>query len=417
MEEFLSRNAIPYERRDATAPDNRGYVQEHGAVPLLCIGDSVIPGRAIADVKAALASAGLLAEEREAPSSRPTPSESTSPTELGAGDVLLVASFLEDALCFHDVTSGRLLGDPPARLPVGSQPMSLALDPTSGVVCVAGYGSGSATFVDAARLSYLHGSLSSSMQPAGTQPSDVIYDSKRRRFLLSPWGEDSLVAFDSRTGRPTGGTLERSRIHVGASPVALALDPALDRLFVRTAAGIVALAAESGAPLFGDLEHSTIPAGEGRSLALDTEAHVLYTPDRGDRVARIDTAYQGDPNKAVLSGFAADPVPFMLLRASTQRLLMVSCLGSRRIVIFDEKSDSYLNGTLEASVLEVGAGARGLALDPSEEVLYVSCFEDDRLLRFDLSAVRSSRHAGAADEVTAAEAGRGPRGCIFLPRA
>jgi hypothetical protein len=187
---------------------------------------------------------------------------------------------------------------------------------------------------------------------------------------------DHVVVFAADTG-------ERSShvVQMGPMPTAMAIDPDLGRIFVRTVDKVVTLDAETLEPATEGSEVGQ-PLISGRTLALDTRRRYLYTPMDETHIAVTDAAHPGGAVRSPVSNpIETARVPSRMLFDDLHDPVFVSCVGDRVL-----QAISAVTGALLAST-STGGGARGLALSPNGLTLDVTCLEDSASLRISCSGV------------------------------
>ncbi|RMD82951.1 MAG: hypothetical protein D6815_07865, partial [Candidatus Dadabacteria bacterium] len=176
-------------------------------------------------------------------------------------------------------------------------------------------------------------------------------------------GGDSVTIFDEGDANADylNGTLANSSFAVGAGPVALAANAAMNRLYVvnRDDGTVTCLDGRTGDYASGDLLGSTITVGGTPvAVALNSPRDILYVVNQGDDSV---TLLDGADGSYLYGSFAASTVPVGLQPSAVElspdgTVAYVTNFGDDTITYLDGATGAYLYGTLAASTFATGAG-------------------------------------------------------------
>ena len=151
-------------------------------------------------------------------------------------------------------------------LPVGRHAWALTLDDVTGSVYV--------TRIEDADLAVVNShSSGASILPAGVIPCAIAADSKASRLYVANYGDNTVTAIDSSTGRAI------ATIPVGEHPKAIAFDPTRNLVYVANTSGgtVTVIDAEKNAAM------ATLPAGKKPyALAVVPGSNSLYVANEAD---------------------------------------------------------------------------------------------------------------------------------------
>lgn len=151
-------------------------------------------------------------------------------------------------------------------IPVGSEPIAIAFDPTTGEGFAANWGSD-----DVSVFQTQSGQVNERI-PVGTGPDAIVYDNRSGDLYVANNGSSNLTVIDGRTNQVTGS------LRVGACPTALAYDWTQDALFVTSACSN---SLETIDPQTGSVS-GTVPTGDFPcGLALDPADRALFVANGG----------------------------------------------------------------------------------------------------------------------------------------
>ena len=118
-----------------------------------------------------------------------------------------------------DLVAVPAAAGPSVSIPVGYQPDGVEVNPASGIVYVANFGSSTLSLVDGP------GNVEIAAVPAGGEPSMVVRHPLTHKVYVTNHGAHTVGVYDG-----TSGALLRT-IPVGGGPYGLALDPVRERLY------------------------------------------------------------------------------------------------------------------------------------------------------------------------------------------
>jgi DNA-binding beta-propeller fold protein YncE len=417
---FLERHGVPFTIRWLSEPEVLSWITARdlagrapGGPPWVVIGDDAVGGYTPDAIGAMLVGAGHTLDDA-GPAT--TGDESAVASSLPAA-ALWVANLEEGSVGFVDAGRATHLGSVP--LGEGAAPMGIGFDPETDIAVVSDFALHRVVVLDRARGGFRGGDLANSWLVAPEAPGDVALDSRRHRFYIPSNTGESLLVLDSTDGSYLGGTYDTAVFPIGRTSNAIAFDPVLDRIFVRSGEGIIAIDAESFS-VVGRVDASDAdPIGFGRDLKVDPVNHVLYVPGygttkSGDEYHHVvcfdarDGSYAfGDAASSVVPTAAA---PWTVLTDPDTRLLFVSCMGSESVHAFDADRGRPATDGVQPAV-EVGPAARAMALRPHDHTLCVSSFDGGYVTMVD-SRTNTYRWHGRSRST--ADAGVGPRGMAFV---
>jgi DNA-binding beta-propeller fold protein YncE len=387
VKQYLTGAGVPFEVRWLSDAVNLAWVHAWVArdparttsAPFLVVGDKVIQGYDPARLDAALRDAGF---DPDAVVSNAGRSNEQSPAPTAAW---WVTDFEEGCVRFLSAAGEALTAS--FALGAGSMPIAVAHDPMSDTVAVSDFAGDRIVLFDRRTGSPVNGEVATSSLTVPRQPADIVVDPRRGWFYVACAEGGAVVAIDAHTRDYAGGARESATTATGgATTGSLALDPDLDRVFVRRLADVVAIDLESGATL------SAIPAGMGRNVAVDAATHTLYVPNMEGNDHRL--AYHDARTGAYVSGDAASSVvvtpdaPFGLAIDAGTRSVFLTSLGPGLLSAFDADRPRRHP---DAEELPVPGAARSLAIDMMEHVLAVSRYQDGAVTFVDTSS-RRYRH-------------------------
>ena len=192
------------------------------------------------------------------------------------------------------------------HLPYGAAPSALALDAKNHTVYVADAENGGVEMINAATCSAAHkAGCAATPKRVGlglTAPSAVAVDTSRHgdAVYVADSGDQHVLIFSgvACNATKTGGCAKTRRVWVGGAPVAIAVDPAADTVYVANVSGdsvstlnrtvCSTLRASCAAhPHAVRLGGGTAP----EALLVDNSEHTLYVADSGtNAVSVLDTA-------------------------------------------------------------------------------------------------------------------------------
>jgi YVTN family beta-propeller protein len=287
------------------------------------------------------------------------------------------------------------------RVPVGPEPVSVAVNTANGTAYVANAGNGTVSVIDA------HTDAVVATVPIGGRPYSIAADATTGKVYATHTFDDKLTVLDGATNTvtnlKTGGedliainaktgaiyllgyggeikvldtaTQKITHRDVGRHAWALTLDDATGTVYVTRIedADLAAVTNDSSAPTI--LPAGAIPC----AIAVNSKANKLYVANNGDNsVAVIDVATRrktatipaGDHPKAV----AFDPV---------RNLIYVANTLSNTVTIIDAASNAVL------ATLPAGKSPYALAVVPGSGSLYVANESDSASTVVDLAGVHA----------------------------
>ncbi|ROR92352.1 YncE family protein [Nocardioides aurantiacus] len=296
-------------------------------------------------------------------------------------------------------TTGQLVVEPlrvgvDGALPTGTQPQSVAVDPTTHRAFVANSGSDTVSVLDG-----VTGALVATV-PVGDYPTAVAVDPTTHAVYVSNLRDGTLsilanggtgtvstvavgpyplgVGVDQGTGTAyvanSGSstvTVVRDRravatVRVGSRPLGLDVDPTTHRVYVANSdAGTVSVI--DGA---SNAVTATVDLGLTRSqlvdVTVDRFTRDVYVADReGGRVHVIDAA-----TDEVTGSLAAGTQPSGVAVDPGTRTTYVTDAGSDEVTVLDQRSGQVLD------TLGVGRRPTSVAVDPTTHTAFVTNFDD-----------------------------------------
>ncbi|RMF25556.1 MAG: hypothetical protein D6760_00730, partial [Deltaproteobacteria bacterium] len=187
-------------------------------------------------------------------------------------------------------------------------------------------------------------------------------------FYVANEGDDTVTFFDDGAADANylNGTLADSSFVVGAAPSALAVNAAMNRVYVanRSDGTVTYLEGTTGAYAAGGLLESTIVVGTTPvALAFSTKYDVLFVVNQGDDSV---TLLDGADGSYVFGSLGASTVavgtaPSAVELSPDDAIAYVTNFGDDTVTYLDAKTGTYLYGTLAASTFPTGAGPSGVA--------------------------------------------------------
>jgi hypothetical protein len=384
VKQHLAGAGVPFEVRWLSDTGNLAWVHAWVAgdpartstAPFLALGDEVLQGYDPVRLDAALRRAGfepdaVAADGGRLDEQRPAPAAAWWATDFEGGCIRFVSAAGEG------LAASFALG-------AGSMPIAVAHDPLSDTVVVSDFAGDRVVLFDRSAGTPVNGDVASSSLAVPRQPADIVVDSRRGRFYVACAEGGAIVAIDACTRDYAGGARESAVVETGgATTGSLALDPELDRLFVRRLSGVVAIDLPSGTLL------APVDAGMGRNVVIDTLTHTLYIPNMdGDahvlayRDARTGAYVDGDAASSTVSTPSA---PFGLAIDTDTRKVFVTSLGPGVLCAFDADGPRRCR---DSEDLPVPGAGRSLGVDMVEHVLAVSRYQDGAVTFVDSSTGR-----------------------------
>jgi DNA-binding beta-propeller fold protein YncE len=214
-----------------------------------------------------------------------------------AGDVSVVDGATCNALTRRECTQV------PRTIRVGPSPQSIALDPSTDSAYVTNFGDDTLSVFDTAKCNATVGTGCGQTPvtvPSASSPADIVIDSSDHTAYVTDYGAGTVSLLDTAKCNAVvtrGCAATPTAVTVGDKPLALALDPSTDTLFVSELAGrAVSMldAATCNVVVVSGCHRAATLAAVGAdpdALALDPLTHTLYVADDLDNaVSEIDTA-------------------------------------------------------------------------------------------------------------------------------
>src|SRR6516165_3690163 len=243
-----------------------------------------------------------------------------------------------------------------ATVPVARNPMGVAVDPGTHTVYVANLGDNSVSVIDGATRTV------TATVPVGKSPWwGVAVDPGTHTVYVPNLDGDTVSVIDASTRTVT------ATVPVARNPVGVAVDPGTHTVYVPTNDGTVSVIDASTRTVtatvpVGKGPHGVAPVGRGPGgVAVDAGTHTVYVTNNGDSVSVIDastrTVTATLPVGKSPGGVAVDP---------GTHTVYVANYGDNSVSVIDASTR-----TVTATVA-IGGGPRGVAVDPGTHTVYVT---------------------------------------------
>lgn len=257
-----------------------------------------------------------------------------------------------------DTTTNNTIGKP---IPVGNDPIGVAVSPDGSYVYVANSGADSVTVISTPENTTLGKPI-----PVGDTPTDVTVTSDGRRLYVVNNGSDDVSVIDTETNKTLG-----SRIPLGAAPDAVAVSPDGRRIYVaKGKSGAVSVIDTTTGKTMGDPLSLGYAAD---SMAVSPDGRRLYVTTKNDDgtehgISVVDTA----TTKKVGSPVSLDDGrgPFSDIAVSPDgRRAYVTDIWAAGVWVIDTKTNTALG-----SPVPVGSGPMFMAVSPDSRRVYITLF-------------------------------------------
>jgi hypothetical protein len=414
---WLSRREVPFAVKLVTEDANREELQRLGvrSVPVSIVGERQVQGHAPAELEQALRSAGWSESAVAASVERASEFAPRSPLS----DAVVCAAFVDGSLTAIDGRRGRYLGDDlrSSTIPVPGSPLCVAASRPGGSIVSMHHDEGTVTFLKLADGSFLNGDRERSTLFCGDTPISALAHPTEPLVYVSCSGSRELVVLDSAKGSYAFGSFDASRKPMPGQPGAMALDALRGILYVRFAREgvLLALDARTLAPRDPGRGFKETKVSIGRGVAVSADGSTLYVPYASpgpqEGLALLD-AHSGAalPGKdGPLRSCAATPLGLLL--HPSEPILYLACVGERSVEWRSALDGEYLRGDRESSSVQVGGGARAMAVDPGTNCLYVASFDDSSVVMLN---ARTGAYLFGTREASTIAVGAGPRDLCVL---
>lgn len=263
-----------------------------------------------------------------------------------------------------------------------SQPDSDGSSPVPDRAYVVNQGSDTVTYFVATTGAYLNQTLENSSFVVATSasdkyPEDVAVSSGTGLVYVTVGNDNRVVYLDYETGAYAFGSLENSSFVTGTYPKGVAVHPMEDILYVvnRDSHSVTYFNAVTGAYLNGTLENSSFDTGPApQRVAVNCVDHLIYvTCDGDDTVTYLDALTGSHLNGTVENS------SFSTAGDSPQRVAVNPVAGLvyvtafvQDVIFYDAETGAFFGGEPGSAVFTTGPYARGIAVDPDRNMLYVS---------------------------------------------
>ena len=208
-----------------------------------------------------------------------------------------------------------------ATVPVGLLPFGVAVNPTTHRVYVANFESARVDVVDG-----LNNVVLARVSLTNSKPTFVAVDEARNvAYALTSLGEVYKIKADN--------TAERWLHLADSGLVGLAFNPALDRLYISSYAGLVYVIDAATA---GQVAQVAVP-GEPHALAVNPNGNAIFVAARGTEVYRIDGADNSYSGAATVGNGDGDGVA---VDAGTNRIFVANFADNSVTMLHDVCADT-----------------------------------------------------------------------------
>nr|WP_277351814.1 protein kinase [Antrihabitans stalactiti] len=241
---------------------------------------------------------------------------------------------------------------------VGSNPIAIAIDATTGTAYVTNGGSGSLSIIDVATATVR------STVKVGKSPAGVAVDAKRRVAYVVDNGDNSVSVIDTASASVI------DTIEVGGNPWDVAIDADSGVAFVANQDDATLSVIENRAVV------STIPVGVKPIVPLvDTANHTLYVSNLGaDTVSAIDTV-----TRAVVATIKVGDEPNGVALDPANHALYITNRAAHTVSVIDTATKTVTD------TISVGTKPVAVAVDSEAHTAYVSNIDSDSLSLIDTS--------------------------------
>jgi YVTN family beta-propeller protein len=292
------------------------------------------------------------------------------------------------------VTVIETINDAPvATIPLGGEPVDVAISPDSSRAYVANRGSGSV-----AVIATMTNSVIASV-PVGKEPTGIAASPDGDRVYVSNFGDGTVSAIDTATETTLG-----APIAVGKEPEGVAVSPNGTRLFVAERGGNVAIVDTSSGMLVGSVPDSR---GPSRLAIVPSGARGFVT----DHAATSVTAFDPEGGSPLGPPLTTGLQPAGIAIAPNGDTAYVASPTEGTVTPVDTSLD-------QASAAPIGRfpGATGIAIRPDGLQGYVTDGLGSTVSILDTArgAAAGTIPVGSAPTAVAVMPDQGPRASLFI---
>lgn len=303
---------------------------------------------------------------------------------------VLVANSGDDSVSVLDGASGGLL----ATIPVGVEPVDVAISPDGGRAYVANRGDDTVSVIDAAQNQVLGAAV-----PVGSEPRGLAVSPDGSRLYVSNSGDDTVTVLATSSLAPLG-----DPIPVGEEPDGIAVTPDGGAVFVAQRGGGISLIDPAS-----DTVEGTVPDALGPSrIAVGPHGGRAFVTNGA---ASSVTAFNPSNLSPVGSPIATGSGPAGIAIDPSGAQAYAASPADDTVTAIDTSLDSVLGVPLGGF-----PGATGIAFEPRGLSAYVTDAAGSALTRFDATRnlASGSIPVGSGPTAAAVVPNQGPTANLFV---
>ena len=232
-------------------------------------------------------------------------------------------------------------------IPVGFNPVALAVDPVRNKVYVVGKDDNSLTVIDGA-------SNTPALLVTGTRPASVAVNPLTNKIYVANLADSTVTAVDGVTGAA-------STIHVGTAPVTVDVDPVANKIYTANSGSSDVTVIDGGTNITTSIRAGTNPIG----VIVNPQTGKAYVASSGDNTITVIDSAAGIRSTILVGSFPANPSFFRMAVNQITNRIYVPISGTGVVTAIDGAT----NGT---SNIIVGGSPFAVAVNPVTNRVYVA---------------------------------------------
>jgi YVTN family beta-propeller protein len=232
-------------------------------------------------------------------------------------------------------------------IPVGMNPVALAVDPVRNKVYVVGKDDNSLTVIDGA-------SNTPAPLVTGARPDSVAVNPLTNKIYVANLSDSTVTVVDGVTGAA-------STVHVGTSPVAVDVDPVANKIYTANSGSGDVTVIDGATNQTTSVRAGTNPIG----LIVNPQTGRVYVASSGDNTITVIDNAAGTTSTLLVGAFPVNPAFFRMAVNQVTNRIYVPIFGTGMVTAIDGAT----NGT---NNIMVGGGPFALAVNPATNRVYVA---------------------------------------------